>query len=313
MEPMYVLSFQLFALYVIAFIGFFCAKKQLLPTGSENILSNLLLYVTLPCLIINSLNIPFSYAQAFTAFTMLILSVYYLIMAIVLSRFLNKKLNKVADRNGVFQNLLIFGNQGFIGMAIISALFGADALFIATVFNLIYFLLIWSYAIMIMTPNDTARPPFTTFLKNPGFLATFTGFVLFIVPFQIPSLIASPIQMLGDMTIPLSMLVIGVSLSSITADQLRSLIREPLLYLTVMLRNLILPGILFIPLFFLSIFPQELLVIALLLAAMPCAHTITIYAIKYGGDTNFSSTVVLLSTFMTIITIPALYFLTTFL
>ncbi|QQK79004.1 AEC family transporter [Salicibibacter cibi] len=310
---MYVLSFQLFSLYVIAFIGFFCAKKQLFPPGSEKVLSNLLLYVALPCLIIHSLNIPFSYAQAFTAFTMLLLSAYYLIMAIFLSRFLNKKLNKAADRSGVFQNLLIFGNQGFIGMAIIFALFGADALFIATVFNLIYFLLIWSYAIMIMKPNDTARPPFTDFLKNPGFLATFTGLFLFIMPFQIPSFMASPIQMLGDMTIPLSMLVIGVSLSNITASQLHSLIREPLLYFTVILRNLVLPSILFIPLFFLPIFPKDLLVIALLLAAMPCAHTITIYSIKYGGDTNFSSTVVLLSTFMTIITIPALYFLATFL
>src|SRR5699024_4731271 len=133
---------------------------------------------------------------------------------------------------------------------------------------LIYFILIWTYAIYIMNPEGLPVSKRMFIFKNPGFLATMLGFTLFIFPIQIPLFIMEPIATIGKMTVPLSMIMIGMMISTITFSKVLSYMKDIFVYLAVLIRLLIYPSLFFLPLLIFHI-PFEIFMIACLLSATP--------------------------------------------
>ncbi len=149
------------------------------------------------------------------------------------------------ERKAVFENVILFGNQGFIGMVIILQLFGQEGILLASVFNLIYYVLMWTYAIYIMNPGMLPDSKAVFILKNPGFLATVFGFILFIFPVQIPAFIMEPIATIGQMTVPLSMIMIGMMISTITFSDVIAYMKDIFVYIAVISRLFIYPILFF--------------------------------------------------------------------
>lgn len=212
------------------------------------------------------------------------------------------------ERKAVFENVILFGNQGFIGMVIILQLFGQEGILLASVFNLIYYVLMWTYAIYIMNPGMLPDSKAVFILKNPGFLATVFGFILFIFPVQIPAFIMEPIATIGQMTVPLSMIMIGMMISTITFSDVIAYMKDIFVYIAVISRLFIYPILFFLPLLLFHL-PFEWFMIACLLSATPSPATISMYAQVYGGDVEFSAVVVFFSTLLSAISIPLVYLL----
>lgn len=281
-------------LYVIFCIGFIAYRLGWLGTGSRPVLTNLLLYVTLPCLIISSLHIPFDRNVGVGVGVLILLSVYFLVSTAIYVRLMSKWLRLGSETAGVFQNLLLFGNQGFIGVAMVTQLLGPDYLFLAMVFNLVYFILIWTYGIWVM--NQTAdRSRVFALWKNPGLLATLIGLCFFFLPISLPPFILHAVSNVGQMTVPLSMLVIGCFTASIPFYEWTQYMRSKITWMIVVLRLIVLPLLFMIPVLFLGL-TFEWVAVALILSATPCAPTICLFAETYGGDTKLATVAVLLTT-----------------
>ncbi|GIO23505.1 AEC family transporter [Oceanobacillus sp. J11TS1] len=307
MDTLFTLAYEIGSLYIIVLIGWIVKRKKLISEDGQRAFTTLLLYVALPCLIISSMHMPFQYEQAYGALIMFVLSIYIMSGTLFLSRFIARRLTISMDRKAVFENVILFGNQGFIGMVIILQLFGQEGVLFASVFNLIYYVLIWTYAIYIMNPEGLPDSKAMFILKNPGFLATMVGFILFIFPIQIPSFIMEPIAIIGQMTVPLSMIMIGMMISAITFSRAVAYMKDALVYIAVLIRLFIYPILFFLPLLFFQI-PFEWFMVACLLSATPSPATISMYAQVYGGDMEFSSVVVFFSTLLSVISIPIVYF-----
>ncbi|WLV25230.1 AEC family transporter [Aciduricibacillus chroicocephali] len=293
-------------LYLIGLIGFIARKTGLLSKEANQILTQLILHITLPALILFTLDIPFSYS-AIGEFSWLVsMSLSAILVATLIGYYMRKRSRLTSKDGAVYESLIIFGNQGFIGYAISYILFKEQGVIYLTMFNVCYLVHIWAYGIYLFTRN-TKKIPWRTIWFNPGIISTFIGFIIFLTPFTWPALISSSLETTGKMTIPLSMIVIGSLIASVPLSSLPNILKNRLLWKATVLRLLIIP--LFLLPFILLPVPLTLLIIAVLVTGMPSAPTVSLYAQKYGGDTAFASAGTLLTTLLCIGTLPFLHML----
>jgi predicted permease len=131
-------SQQLLALYLIGFAGFLAKRKQLMTETDDGVVMRLVLTLTLPSLIISSLDSPFSYTLMKNFSWLLLMSSFVLAAACAIGCFLRKSANLPVDCKSPYEGLIIFGNQGFIGYAVCSFIFGQEGVIYATIFNILY-------------------------------------------------------------------------------------------------------------------------------------------------------------------------------
>ncbi|TSB47318.1 AEC family transporter [Alkalicoccobacillus porphyridii] len=294
-------------LYLMFFVGLVAYWIGWIPSVGRPVLTNLLLYVTLPCLIVTSMDVPFDSSLGKGVGLLILLSIYFLAGTACIAKWSSVMLNLNPFTSGVYQSLLLFGNQGFIGVAVVSHLVGPEFLFIAVVFNLVYFILIWTYGIWLMCQGKEGMK-LSTIWGNPGFVATLVGLCLFFLPISMPATLNNALSSVGEMTVPLSMIVIGCFTASISKNDLKQYLGSGLVWLITLLRLLVLPAALFLPVLFLHL-PLDWLLVAVLLSATPCAPTISLFAEKYGGDVKLATVSVLVSTLFASVTLPFLFWL----
>lgn len=291
-------------LYIMAFIGFIGRKVTILKESANQVMTQLMLYITLPALILFSLNTDFS-IELFKDFSWLVsMSFFILFISVVVAFLLRRRALLPANQKSVYESLIIFGNQGFIGFALSYILMGDKGIIYLTLFNICYLVLIWTYGIHLFTKKEQVVHWRILFL-NPGILATLIGLCILFLPFSLPSVIINAMEDVGKITIPLSMILIGSMLADIRLQDMRQYFKNIYVWIAALYKLLIIP--LFLLVFLFLNVPFPLLTIAVLTAAMPSASTTSVYAQKFGGDTAFSSFAVLLSTLLCIITIPFLY------
>ncbi len=295
---------EMIMLYGIAVIGYIARKLRVLPDGSDYVLTQLVLYVTLPALILYSMDFPYEarYLQDFS--WLLLLSVTAIIIACLFGYILRRNANLPEEQKGVYEGLIVFGNQGFIGYAIIYLLLGDTGILYTAVFNFLYIVLIWTYGIYVVGKTN-ASFTWKWLVFNPGVMATVIGFILFLLPNQWPQSIHNLFETVGLPTVPLSMLIIGILLANLNKKEVWNYICSPYLWSSVFMRLIGIP-ICLVPFIFL-LDNKILLLVAVLVAATPSAPTIALYARKYGGDPYFASVGSAISTVLSMFTLTFLY------
>ncbi|MGM8212369.1 AEC family transporter [Virgibacillus sp. W0430] len=297
---------EMLVLYSVAFAGFIARKKNVLTEQANTVLTKLILHMTLPALIIYSLDIPFSHSYIKELFWLMSMSIYILTISVIFGRWLEKRARLPNGQRKVYESLIIFGNQGFIGYAVIFILFQESGIVYLTMFNICYLMLIWTYGIYLFTANKQTVDWKRIFL-NPGIFSTCFGLILLFSPLHLPFMVTNTLELVGKMTIPLSMIVIGSLMARITWGDIPLLVKNIYLWNAAFFKLLLLPVLLFV--FILFSVPHTLLVIAVIVAGMPSAPTISLYAQTYGGDAFFAALGVFLTTVLCIMTIPFLFYL----
>ncbi|WP_158736303.1 AEC family transporter [Alteribacillus sp. YIM 98480] len=297
---------EMLALYGMVVIGYLARKKAILNTHADHTLTQLVLCITLPALILFSMDISFSKVLVLDMVILVCLSVYILFLACVIGRFMRKHSTLSADRESVLEGLIIFGNQGFLGYAVAYIVFNEVGIVYATMFNVVYLILIWTYGIYLFVRSKDTIDWKSIFI-NPGIMAVMGGVVIFFAPFSWPHPVSSLLESIGKMTIPLSMILLGSLLKNVTSNDIVIYLKNKLMWQVAAVKLIIIP-LLFIPVIYLFPISYPLITIAVLIAGMPSAPTISIYAKKYGGDAQFASTVVFFTTTAAFVTIPLLFF-----
>ncbi|WLD94220.1 AEC family transporter [Alkalihalobacillus sp. AL-G] len=295
---------EMIMLYGIAFIGYIARKYQILPEASDYVLTQLVLYITLPALILYSMDFPYDPAYLHDFSWLIGLSCIAIILACGIGMFLRKRADLPEKQKGVYEGLIVFGNQGFIGYAIIYILLGNTGILYTAVFNFLYILLIWTYGIYVVGRTN-ASFSWKWLAFNPGVISTIVGFVVFMLPFQWPKSFHNLFETVGLPTIPLSMLIIGILLANLSASEVSAFLHSKYLWLSIFTRLLFIPLCL-VPLIAIPI-KESLLIVVVLVAATPSAPTIALYARKYGGDPYFASIGSSVSTVLSMVTITLLY------
>ncbi len=290
---------QIFTLALLMTAGYGAYSLKILDLNATRRVSSFLINIAIPALIIASMQVPRSAALLAGAGELLVLTGILFALSLAIARLAAGVLPATRTERGVFQFAIVFGNVGFMGFPVVQALYGADTLFYVAIFNLVFNVLVFSLGIAMLTRGK--EPGFDPrLLANPGILASILGLLLFLESVQIPPPFIDAIGLLGGVTTPLAMIVVGALLATFP---LREMIGDWRVLLTCAVRLLAIPiaaAVLLRPL------AADPLVFSVLvtLAAMPAAANTVIFAEQYGSDARLASQTVFISTLAALATIP---------
>lgn len=288
---------QIIVLFLIMSVGYYAKKKNMINKEINRGLSELLLNITLPFMIIASFNISFTRDMLLQGGKLLLYSVIIYLFVIPFSKLLYFKIP--ANKSKVLRFITIFSNCGFMGYPVIESIYGKEGVFYTAIFNIPFNILIWVIGVTVFTGERDFKA-MKRVLLNPGIIATLFGIIIFIFSWKLPLPIFKTFELVGSMTTPVSMLVVGAMLADI---KIRDVFSDISIYYGTAVRLIILPLLVLFTLKFIGV-KGMYLGIPVLITAMPAPANAAIMAEMYGGDASFASKCIFVSTLICGITIP---------
>ena len=295
---MIVVMLTLFALVVV---GYIAGKVGYLGGDFDRQLSRLVINITCPALILSSAMTGELPDRKYILPLLLISTLTYLVLTgagFLLPRYLTK------DRSvqGPIGFALIFGNVGFMGYPVVASIFGHEAVFYAAVLNVVNTFAVFTIGTILINGASSEKERFEkkVLYSTPMLAAYLTMGIVALRIDNIPEAISQPLTMLGNITVPAALLIIGSSMSQLS---LRTMLGNRTVYATTLLRLALLPvGVHF--LMRLVGFDPFVVNINTLVIAMPVATYGTILCLKYGKDTTMITEVTFITTLVSMVSNP---------
>lgn len=296
LEYLLMVSSQVGTMFLMMAAGFALAKRGLLTQAAIPQMTNLLLTVVLPCMLVDSMQIERTPAllgsMGYTSLLVAGLYVLYCLLSIPLFRRQNSATGK-ALRFGT-----LYGNVGFMGLPLIQLVLGEQAMVYGVINLMVFNAFNWSQGVVLM--GGRRQVSLKQAVLNPGILGTVVALVLFLCGITLPSMVGSAVSFLGSMNTPLAMVIIGAQMAS--ADW-RSVFRSPAILLACGLKLVAMP--LLTALILYPLHPEpDLYCTLVLLAGVPTASITAMFAQRYGQDVSTSAQLVTVSTLLSILTLP---------
>ncbi|MGM0370416.1 MAG: AEC family transporter [Bacillota bacterium] len=305
---------QTLILFFLLMIGFIIRRLEIVDQHLNKNLTNLIIYVTLPALIINSMDYDFSLERLNQLGVVLFIAVGIFILMTIVSWSLSSLLTEDKQERAIYRFILIFANVGFMGYPVVEVIFGQQGVFLAAIYNLVFNIFLWTLGVLIMISSNSENAKLDlSNLVNPGIISIGIGFLIFLFSIDLPGAVNHTFAMLGETTTPLAMIVVGNVLAQVKVKDIFSKFK---LWFVALIRLLMLPlAILFILQGISALIPSfnlspTLLGVIVVLTGMPAAANTAIFAQEFGGDEALASEGIFLTTLLSVITIPLIVYLT---
>jgi predicted permease len=298
---------QLLKMLFIMLLAYFCYKIGLITQEGNRTLSNLLLMVVNPCLIITVYQTPYdpalirglmiSFAAAAAAHILGILMAHFLIPA-------GKNPEYAIERIAA-----VYSNCGFIGIPLINSVLGSDGVFYLTAYMTVFNILTWTHSLILLNGTMMVMLFSGTRLSNkPMMIGVVIAVVLYFARIQLPSVLLDSMNYIADMNTPLAMIIAGVSVAQTDPKKIFTKLH---VYWTTILKLILIP---FAVLLLLAAFRTEhdIAYTTLIAAACPTGATLTMMAIQFNKNYQYASEIFAFTTVCSIATIPFMTFLAGF-
>lgn len=287
---------QAFIMLLLIVLGIACSKWKLLSENGRKELSHLVLNVVNPVVIISSCRITFNKSLLINLLWALLLSVVSYVCMIGISYVIRKKEGRETE---IERFSVVYSNCGFMGIPLVSALFGDVGVFYLTAYLLVFNLLVWTHGLLQLTGNfDKKR--LAKQLCTPSLGAVVIGMLLFVTQLPLPAVLEEVMTYIGGMNTPLAMIAAG---ASIAETNLLKAVRKPRVYWIVALRLLVVPMVL---LAVLMPFPADPMVKLTVLTASsaPTAVICTLQCLRHGKNAIYAAELFAINTLLSLITLP---------
>ena len=288
-------------LFAIVIVGYGAGKLGYLGGDFDRQLSRLVINLTCPALILSSAMTGELPDRQYILPLLLISVVTYAVLTGV-AFFLPRYLTKQKADEGAIGFALMFGNVGFMGYPVVASI---EAVFYAAVLNVVNTFVVFTIGTILITgKNEVEDSRFQKkVLYSPPMLAAYLTMLIVILRIDnIPAWVSQPLTMIGNITVPAALLIIGSSMSNLSV---RSLLGNRSVYATALFRLALLPiGVYY--LCSLLGFSHFVVSINTVVIAMPVATYGTILCLKYHKDTTVMTEVTFITTLLSMVTIPLL-------
>ena len=296
---------QMLILLIIMGLGFAAQKGKIMDAAGNAKISKLLLYVTLPAMTLASVMSGEKTLSNGEVFLLLGLSA-FLYGTLIIGGFLLPKLLRVPKADSkLYTFITVFSNVGFMGYPIVKVIFGDEAVFFAAVLNIPFNVLAYSFGVWLISSGKEGSYFDLRVFLNPGIFAAVIGIVIYMANIPFPDLIYRTVDLVGEITTPLSMLIIGASLGAIP---LRRVFNDVRVYIFSVFRLVLIPLAIF-GVLRLFIENQTILGVVVVVGAMPVAAVATIFCTQYKGNVELAAKATFLTTTFSVITTPFLVWL----
>lgn len=302
-ENFMVVTSQVLTLFFLMGAGYALSKSKLLSSDGVSQFSMLALYLVSPCVLINAFAIDREPGMATTFFIFFLAFLLPKLIFIGLSQFTFRKTPE--DKRSCLLIGLGFGNNGYMGIPLASAIFGAEGAVLSVISTIAFYLLLWTYGVKTMGDKITVKRA----LINPATVGLYVAVPLFLTgawssasgfPVYMPSSLMSAIGSISNLNTPIAMLIIGAQMAR---TDMKACLTNWSLYGASALRLIVSPLIALLVLYPLGLPPVHYCT-AVILCGVPAAGATGMFAQRFNKDTTIAAQFVSLSTLISIITLP---------
>lgn len=298
---------QMIVLFLLMIIGFICYKKEIITDEVSKKISAIVVNIANPALILSGGMEKDSVIQGEELLVVMAIIVIMYVVLVLLGQLLPKLLRVEPKSRGVYTAMTIFSNIGFMGFPVIAALYGKQALLYAALFTIPYNLLIYTYGISVMEISKEAvqsqkkrRSIPWKRIFSPGVIACIITIFIYFGGIPVPDFMQTTVSSLSNLTAPLSMMVIGASLATISVKKLFG-DRTLLLFSAIKLLVIPIVGTYLIKLF---VHHEMIIGVCMIMLATPVGSMTAMLAQQYEGDYEMAAKGVALTTILSVITMP---------
>lgn len=211
-----------------------------------------------------------------------------------------------AYMRGMYSFMLMFGNVGFIGYPVVASIFGPQAVFYACLLNVPNTLFIFVVGTVFVLGGGGKLRFSPRTLYCPGMIASYLSIVIVAMGWeQVPRVVAEPLRLLGGITVPGALLVIGSSMANIGRSHM---LGSPRIYVMAALRLMAIPVLIY-ALSALAGVDETVNRVNTVIIGMPVASYGTMFCLKYGRDETEMVRGTLVTTILSVVTIPLLTYI----
>lgn len=299
MIDIWVLLGVMLELSALILLGLVLTKLHLLDEKGSAVLSTLVVHVFNPALIISSVCEGGLQTQGDTVIEAIICGVFLYALLILIAIVVYMRSKALEEEVSICKMIVIFSNTAFVGYPILRALYGDFAVFVFSLMHLPFNILIFTYGRSLLQKGNHQKMTVKDIFSI-GTVSSIVALILYFGNISVPVRVADFFGILGDACVPLSMIVIGVSLAHASW---KNVLKSKNINMVVFLRLIVLPILIAwitLPLP-ISTFNRELLVIS---GALPAGSMIVVLAKEYKTNDGLASAGVFLTTLLSVVTIP---------
>lgn len=289
------------AMFIVVIAGFISRRVGLVDEDFQRKLSNFVIQLTCPALIISSTMGNVMPDRTLIP-TLLLVSVITYVVLISLAYILPWIMHVRRDLWGMYRFMLTYSNVGFIGYPVVASIFGQEAVFYASILNVANTFTVFIWGVMFISGESFKSGFNWKLLYSPSMLSTYISIILVCIGWQAPKAISLPLTLLGNMTVPASLIVIGSAMAGIPA---KKMIGTPHIFMMSALKLVILPIMMYHIVVALNL-DAYVAAINMYLIAMPVASFGTMFCVQMGKDETTMSQGTFWTTLLAVGSIPLL-------
>ena len=290
---------QIIVMFVLMGIGFIFYRKKLVSDQGSKDLGKLLLFLVLPSVIINNFCVERTAEKVTEFIDSSLIALVCMIIALVISWIVFEKKDPVAAFSSTFSNC------GFIGIPLVSATLGPQAVFSISTMVILVNVLQWTVGVYMMTKDPSYIQP-KKIIAMPIVIAVIIGLVIFTVQIPVPQTVRSILTTITAMNTPLAMIISGIYLAQ---SDLLAMLKKTGTYVVCLFRLVIVPLISLLVVWLLPFGTTMTKLAVLISAAAPVGSNVAIFAQNYGCDYTEAVEHVCVSTVLCLVTLPAIMFI----
>ena len=293
---------EIIKLFVIMFMGYTVVKAGLMKSSESKSVSVIMVYLVIPCVFLNASQVEYTPDVQKGLLLACAAAVAVHILFLLLTAILKKPLHlDVIERA-----TLIYSNAGILVIPLVQELLGQEYVIYSSAYIAVQLILIWTHCKNMLCEEEKLE--WKKVLLNVNIISIIAGVVLFIFRIQLPSGAQDVLNMMNNMIGPLGMLLAGMVIAEVP---LKTVFTRKRIYLSAALRLFIYPvfvlGLMKVIQTFASIQDSKQILLTVYLASItPACATVTSMAQLYDKDAAYSSSLYVLTTLLSIATMPVM-------
>ena len=297
---------QMAFLLLLIVIGYLLTRYGIIPDYGAGLLSKLENYVFIPALVLGTFMQNFTMERIHVAGSYLLCGLVVILLTMPLAVLFARMCSKDPYIQNIYTYGLAFSNFGFMGNAVVAALF-PDVFMEYLIFVLPFWFFIYVWGVpSLLIPSDDQKKSLKSSLSNlvnPMFIAMMAGMIAGLSGLSLPSFFQSAVSSLGSCMSPIAMLLTGMTIARIN---LKETFQNGSIYVISMIRLLLSPGAAIVILSFLDL-PYGLALCTVCSLAMPLGLNTIVVPSAYGRDTSVAAGMALISHLFSCLTIPVIF------
>lgn len=293
---------QVIVIQLLFAIGFAVGKMKILSKDTCNNLSNLLVNIINPAVIVMSFQIEYSQEKLNELLITFLLAILAFAIMIGFSYFFYRDSNV----KGINRLAMIYPNCGFVGIPIVSSIFGTGSIFYLSIFIAVFNIFFWTHGVYTIR-GGSGRKEIVKQLLSPTIISIAVGIMLFVFGIRIPAVIGDVLNEVAKMNTPLALMVCG---ASIVGVNFKEALKNINVYIICLFRLLIMPLLVFSALYFINV-PVLIKSIVVIASACPVGASVNILAINEKSNYQLAAEYLGLTTALCPFSILAVSYLVT--